>query len=372
MNARAWIVTALGTVAALGGAGCSSGGSGEPSQAPQSKEGTGTITAALSAVGPDGATYILNNTELDITPTGDAGGAGALLFQSTTGTQSFSVAAGSYTGRLNEFVGMPDGAFGWTMLKQIDGGYTNVSAVLLDTQPYNFTVTAGGTTNIALHFEIASVGTITFAAGTVTTSLSVDAGTLPPGHAAIAGNLSFAKGPPPSGSTTLDSLLAVPSTGTGNIPYAVSVTLTSPFVFAADVACANVVATVTATAVPDAGAEDAYAAWIQEMNGSTGQMCIGDPVAQTGPYVGTLVGRTGPATTAAFQNVFGMASLQFSISIGQLTMPTFLNNGVLSLGALNSPVTLPIGYAYLNVYGPMGVSAQAFTSGQSSTLQMSP
>jgi hypothetical protein len=368
MNARAWIATALSALATLGVAGCSSG---ESSHAPQSDQQTGTITAQLTAVGPDGATYSLDQVQMNIAPQG-GGAPGYLQFNSNAGTQSFSIAAGSYSGNLISFVGSPDGSFGWTLIRQGDGGSTTVSAVLLDTQPYQFMISAGATTNLALHFEIASVGTITFSAGTLTTSLGVEAGTLPPGHATAAGSVAFTQASQPSGNAPLDKLIALPPSGSGNVPYTVSITLTSPFVMGTDQACANATATVTATAAPDAGTQDAYAAWVQEVNGGTGYMCFYDAVSSFGSNVGILITRTGAANTPLFQGVYGSATnALFQISMTQLTVPPFLNNGVLSLGTLNQPVTLPINYFTLSTTGT-NTFAQVTTGGQPSTLQLSP
>jgi hypothetical protein len=312
---------------------------------------------------------MLSNVLMSIAPTGDAGVPGVLQFNTATGTQSFTLAAGSYAGTLSG--GPLDGAVGWTLIRQGDSGVTQVPAVLLDPQPYNFTITPGVTTNLSLHFEVAAVGTVTFGSGTLTTNLGVEAGSLPPGHMQVVSTASFPQTTYSSGNMALDSLLAIPAAGTGSIPFTVSLTLTSPFVLGVDQACASATATVTGTALPDAGTEDVYAAWFQEVNGASGQVCVYDAMSASGSTIQMVLNRTGTANTPAFQSALGMAAPTFQISMSQMTVPPYLVNGVLSLGSLNTPVQLPIGYLYLSISGA-NLFAQARTGGQPSTLQVAP
>jgi hypothetical protein len=345
--------------------GCSSGVSSHRG----SDEARGTIAAALSTVGPDGATYFLNNVEMSIVPTGNAGVSGGILFFGS-GNQTNSMAVGSYAGTLQG--GPTDGAVGWTLTRQDSSGSTSVSGVLLDPQPYLFTISAGMTTDLTLHFEVPTVGAITFAAGTLSTNLSIEAGTLPPGHAAVVATASFPQTAVMSGNTALDSLLTIPAAGTGDIPFSLSVTFTSPFALGVDNACANATATVNATALPDAGTEDVYAAFFQEISGSSGQVCVNDATSQFGSNISFVLNRIGAPVTPAFQGVLDpTTSPQFQISMEQSTVPPYLNNGVLSLDMLSSPVTLPVSFLAITVEAP-GVFAQLRTSGQSSTLQVSP
>jgi hypothetical protein len=366
MNTRAWIAASVVATAAAIAVGCTSESS---SHTRASDEATGTIAAALSSVGPDGATYLLNNVEMGIVPTGDAGVSGGILFFGS-GNQTNSMAVGSYAGTLQG--GPTDGAVGWTITRQASSGPTSVSAVLLDPQPYLFTISPGMTTNLTLHFEVASVGAITFAAGSLSTDLSVEAGTLPPGHAAVVATASFPQTVVTSGNTALDSLLTIPAAGTGDIPFSLSITFTSPFVLGVDNACANATASVNATALPDAGTEDVYAAFFQEVDGASGQCCVNDATSQFGSNISFVLNRIGPPATAAFQSALGLtANTQFQISMAQSTVPPYLNNGVLSLDTLSSPVTLPVSFLAITAEAP-GVFAQLRTSGQSSTLQVSP
>jgi hypothetical protein len=373
MNFRIRIAaSAMMTAVIALGAGCSSG---ESSTGKAEAESTGQIAAALSGVGPDGATYTLNSIEMNIVPTGDAGAAGSALFFGP-GNQSFSVAVGSYAATL---LGGPlDGAAGWTLSRQAAVGPTSVAAVLLDPQPYVFTISPGATTNLTLHFEVASVGAITFAAGTLSTNLSVDAGTLPPGHASVVATAGFPQQTIESGSTALDNLLAIPAGGTGSIPFNVAIAFTSPFVFGVDQACANVTATLGATAQPDGGAEDVvYAAFFQEVSGSTGRLCVNDVTSAFGTVIGFVLNRNGTATTPAFQAALGpTTNVTFAISMSLTTLSPFLNNGVLSLNSLGSPASLPVQFLQLSAVPqgtstPVNAQVQA-TTPASSTLQVSP
>jgi hypothetical protein len=363
MDTRAWIAAAVITIAT---AGCSSGGS----NAQGGDESTGRIAASLSSVGPDGATYSLNIAVLNIVPTGDAGTAGGILFDSSTGNQSSSMAVGSYAGTLQG--GPLDGAAGWSLIRQFNGATTTVAAALLDPQPYLFTISPGATTNLTLHFEVASVGAISFGSGTLSTNLSVDAGSVPPGHGSIVTTVSFPQETISSGSTALDNLLAIPASGTGSVPFTMKVAFTSPFALGVDQACANITAAISATALPDAGSEDAYAAFLQELDGGTGAVCVSDATSQFGSVLRFLVNRIGTPSTLPFQAALGATTnTDFGMDITLTTVPPYLNNGVLSLGALSSPVTLPGNGFAMGLSAP-GIAAQVSSAGQLSTLQIGP
>jgi hypothetical protein len=332
-----WIVgsAAVAMAAAVGVAGCSS------APAHDAKDGNlGSVSLAMSAVGPDGATYTLSNQDFMNLSQG-----GALYFTSATGNQSFALQAGNYQATL--YGGPTDGGPGWTLNRVADGGATTVAAALLDAQPYNFAITPGATTSLPLHFEVAGVGNVTFSVGTLTTSLVVDAGTFAAGHATATGTMNWSQsGAYTSSSTnaTLNALTTIPSGQTAAVPYTLTGTITSPFTMGVDYSCAFITLATTATAAPDAGAVDNYAAWMQEVNGATGSICFSDAQSTgfTPNSVIINVTRNGAATTAPFQAAYPGAGAANFFIYAMATAPYLSNAGVLSLSSLANPITLPL------------------------------
>jgi hypothetical protein len=174
------------------------------SHVPSSTDGSlGAIEATLTAIGPDGATYSIPPsitfvvTPFDPTnPAADAGASFTLAFDGTSPTQSFSLPAGSYHAQFNNPTGNT-----YTLTRAGDGGATTAQATLLDVQPFTFTVTPQTTTPLTFHFDLLSLGPVTFGTGTLQIAMQVDAG----------------EGGPPS-SVTLGGLVGVnaPTPGKGN------------------------------------------------------------------------------------------------------------------------------------------------------------
>jgi len=127
---------------------------------------TGSISAAISTVGPDGATYSFpTSTYLIVTaPTWThwfpIDGSGTTFFQ--------NLPPGDYTLQLNFPSGEPS-------LVRTDGTITSeVAAVWTDAQPVAVHIDAGVTTPVVLHFDVAGLGDITFVDGTLQVEIQVD------------------------------------------------------------------------------------------------------------------------------------------------------------------------------------------------------
>ena len=355
-----------------GGAACSSGSG---TETPASEAAVGTLTAAMSAVGPDGATYTLGaGINMSLFPVSDAGLGGSwLTFNNSLGTQSFQLPVGSYTAALQG--PMQPGVAPWTLTRTADGGATSVQATLLDAQPYAFTVANGGTTNLAMRFSIANVGVVTFATGTLTTTLSVDSGTVAPGHVTVSGLLNLTAGSG-SGIAALDTLI---NTSGASVPvnYTATLTLTSPFTMIVElgglVSCANVTGTVAATGGADAGVLGSnLAAFATEASGGTGTVCFYDGNTNSSPNsVAVSFSRAGAPSTPQVQAALGADAgvTTFGFSVGGGESPIDFANGSLNFQTMN--LTGATGSAMLvnaGSFHPVGASSQSTTA----TVQFGP
>jgi hypothetical protein len=136
---------------------CGSEGAAQPA------EHTGTLSAALSATGPDGATYkFLGGTRLQVsTPqwmtSYPIDGPEAVF------TKQFAV--GDYTLDVTTS----------TVLERTYNGVSKiVSAEWLDPHPIPFSIVENQTTSVVLHFRVTGLGDITFAVGNLAVTVEVE------------------------------------------------------------------------------------------------------------------------------------------------------------------------------------------------------
>jgi hypothetical protein len=385
MNLRALsaivTLTLVAAVPCAAGFGCSAS---EQSPSPSPGEQTGTLSAALTAVGPDGATYSLPlSTNLMIYTAPTDGGVSTFMAQlglsGGGATQSFSVGSGSYTATLfSNYGGLPpDAGTPWTLTRNGDGGATSVQAVLTDPQPYTFTINAGQITNVTFHFTVLGLGSLTFSTGTLTTGVQVVSGTTTPGHIVVTGNALMY--PPGSGQLNLTPAVNSLLTYTGNpsVSYAENLTITGPFVPNVDAVCAPVSGTVTATGSADAGATgtDLADLFIESSNG-TGTVCLSDANNGNAGMVSVSLVRIGGATTAPFSNALngsgapdgGGVQEDFQFTTG-LIPPTPLYNGTTA----TFPTTTATNGFVSDIIFPIGGSGFASVSGNgATTIQFTP
>jgi hypothetical protein len=158
----------------LSSIGCSSSNGG------RGNEAVGTVRAALSTEGPDGAVYSLPSS-VGISMLGSTLG-NACTLVSGTATQTFTLPPGEWTFYLD-----PSGCFAadpgdagtnvpFTLdVTGDDGGMTTQSALLVNpTQTVN--VVAGSTVSLVFDFTTANVGNLVMGSGSVATSIAVEAG----------------------------------------------------------------------------------------------------------------------------------------------------------------------------------------------------
>jgi hypothetical protein len=353
---------ATASAAGAGVVACSS------SSAPASdaNEAVGTLTAAMSTIGPDGATYTLQpNTQFQVVSTNDGGTLNtSFTFNSTTPTDSFSLPVGTYSGKLSQATSL--------VRTSADAGASTVTAVLLDPQPYAFGVTQGTTTSLTFHFLVEGLGTLTFSTGTLSTNVTVEAGTAPPHSGQIVTNLGVTN----QGLNGPSGLNMALMTGAGSLPLTMSLAITGPFTAGVDQACANITATVSVPGASDAGPVN-IEAFVEESSGGTGQICFLDPTSARNPNGQIQINwaRSGSAQTAPIIAALGGADAGganqgFSMSI--IAMPTSLyyDGTNLKLAPFEQPLTISQGYV-MAIYEPTGT----FVQNQGTvplTLQLSP
>ncbi len=163
LHLKSLVLAAVVAVAApLFVTGCSDAGGEKPSEA----QTVGTVEAALSTVGSDGATYqFLSGTNLVIT-TATSSESYAIDGPDTIFNKQLPV--GSY----NLEISWP--FMGPAQLLRTEGmTSTVVDAIWTDSHPIPFTITQDTTTPIVLHFNVKGLGDITFDVGRLQVTIDV-------------------------------------------------------------------------------------------------------------------------------------------------------------------------------------------------------
>jgi hypothetical protein len=336
--------------------GCSSSGDGHWTT---SSESVGNVEVALSATGPDGATYSLPPSTM-LYMAGSAIIAGPHL-DAPTATQSFSVPSGNY--QVTLMGGNDAGTF--TLNREADGGATTVTANLVDPQPRTVTVTAGQTTPIVFHFVIPEVGNVTFSEGMVTASVQVDAGGIAATGAVVSGPLLFQ-------TDVLGNNTAVNGLFTPWDSPTESISLTLPFtggwMASLDSVCTHGTAAVTATPSVSSPTDANVAAFLSEVDGAGFDLCLFDANAGGATYL--TIERTGLPVSPAFLGALG-ANAYFTLFSFSLVFqpPAPLFDGTTAyIGQFAQPQPLP---ATVNAYVSTGTADPVkFSSSQTSTLSV--
>jgi hypothetical protein len=282
----------------------------------------GTVSMALTAIGPDGATYTFpSNTFFVLTQSGTT--VASAQFDQTTPTQSFSLPVGSYSGTLQNAAA---NGTTWTLVRTVGGTSTNATATLVDPSPYSLTITSGTTTNVTFHFTVAGVGNLTFQTGTLGTALQVDAGTGAPTGAAYSGPFNVS-GQSLTGTPAQNSFLTIAS---GSASYQVTLTRTGDWAPGLDQACMPVSAGVTAVS-----SSGLLQGWMGELAGATGTVCIGD--ASQNNAVTLQLQRIGAPKTPAMKVGLTGPSYSFTLLLSNPLPSPVYAGGTLSLSKLATP-----------------------------------
>lgn len=159
------VVVALMCATPLASTGC---GSDFKDDARAEVEKTGTLKAALSTIGSDGATYtFVTGTQLSLSLAGSSWSAGypfdgpETVFTKTlgVGTYELLLSYGAYPAPV--------------LTRTLAGVTTNVNAIWTDPQPFTFGITAGNATNVVLKFSVPGIADVTFETGQASITLDV-------------------------------------------------------------------------------------------------------------------------------------------------------------------------------------------------------
>jgi hypothetical protein len=380
----AFVAAALGFSALPFSTACSSSGSGA-SPVTEETASTGEISAALFAVGPDGATYTLPAyTDFVITRVGSAfGTCRSYLGSNATQTQTLSFPAGTYTVGLSSSCTLPDaggdgGATGvpFTLNRAGDGGASTVSAVLQN-PVQTVTIASGGTTPIVFNFAIQGLGTLSFGNGSanvgIATSPSVTAS--PPTSGVFAGSFGPTAYADSSSGTmpALTSLFATPGTAPFNL------TLKSLSAFTANLDD-SICATFTAQITTGAGTPTALQALLAgELSGAQGTVCFADASSSYAQnMVAITINKMGPVSTPTFQTALanttdgGVPSAGFLLILNAPTALVY-NGSTAAFGQFSAPVTLSNTYMSVQILNGVEQQRYGFLTGNSTfSLTLSP
>jgi hypothetical protein len=380
----AFVAVSLGVGALPLGAACSS------STNESAPEDTGSVSAAVSTVGPDGAIYSLpSGANLLIARPDNGSVVACRSFLGSGSTVTFSFPAGTYQLALSTTCPAsitradagPDGGMGgipFTLNRSADGGASTVAAVLQN--PVQLvTVTAGGTTPVVFTFSIQSLGTLTFGTGSASVGIATNPGVsaAPPTTGTIAQSFGPTQYTDTSMGTmpALTALFAMPLTAQYNIMLRSLSPFTADF---QDQICATFVASITTAAGTPTTMQALLAG---ELDGGTGTICFADANATAvgSNMVYIFINRFGPANTPTFQTALsngadsGAASASFLMG---LSAPTGLvyNGSTAALGQFSSPVTLSNATTFVSITSPGGQKYGQLnpTSSASFSISLSP
>ncbi|MGO8998719.1 MAG: hypothetical protein ACLQVI_35805 [Polyangiaceae bacterium] len=220
-------------------------------------ESSGTLSAAVTTVGPDGATYALPTGATLSLVSSTSSATYSIAVDGNEATESYTLPAGTYSATLSSVTSLVRTAS--------SGPATSVPATLSDAQPYQVVVTAGATTSLTFHFAIAGTGeNLTFSTGTVSTNVVVSA----TGGSSTGVGATFQVTLAAGGSST-----TINGYATGAMQGTLTVTTTGAFAPAVDEVCAPIGALVLSGVV-----DNGYGYNVLEGAGSTGDICFSNRV----------------------------------------------------------------------------------------------
>jgi hypothetical protein len=167
--------------------GCSSGSGSEPAD---SAGQVGTLSAALSATGADGATYTFPSGTFLLIQGTSINFSDFIPLDSADTQISVKLPAGSFQASFFTNDGSPP-----QLNKTVGATTTLVPATPLNAQPITFDITANQITPLALHFQTSTLSDVVFTLGQLQVTLDVTQANVATGSKVIE-----------SGSTTLDTV----------------------------------------------------------------------------------------------------------------------------------------------------------------------
>jgi hypothetical protein len=359
----AFVFVGLASVIVSSGAliACSSEST-SPAAAAASSGHTGKLSVALSSVGPDGATYSLEQGYIELD------NAQGMFFSSglysNGSTVSYNVPTGAYTALISPtYPGGADAGNEWTLTRTQNGVSTPVVGFLADTLPYQVTILQNQTTSTIFHFTVPTIGDIAMSTGTWTTAIQVDGGTAAAGHVDEIGTFPFTS-PETSTNAALNALFA--PWDSPSIAASIQIALTSPFAASLDSACASGTLALTATASGDGVADANLLALWNGFDGSYATVCLDDNLNGNDGAVWVYLFQSGLPQTPAFASLASDGGSPYYGAYIQLTPPAPLYTGsVAELSQLALPTAMQIGLT--EAYVSDGPATFFITGGGNST-----
>lgn len=329
------IATAVAAAAAL--AGCAE-------TEPDESDSYGSLAAAVTATGTDGATYRLpagtyvqvwNDTFYDY-----------WSMDGDMNVLSVEVPVGDY------YVSLIHGN-GYTVEWPLNRTYPDatsetVNGTLLTPQPVSVTVTEGMTSSLVFQFQVVDAGTVTFAHGLIDFSIDVNVAETTVGRSTFTGN--YTKDGETFGPTAPAELIPMVHPLGSTIFHQIAVNVVGDWVqTSSNSVCST--ATLIGGTVSSIYVELAREAWT---GGATARLCVYGGIYS--PYIFVASQRSGPAVTATFQTL-GDVDYYFYQSMATTLPDAVFDGETLDLGAMTGTFTLT-GNLSSTIYAlPSGASA---------------
>jgi hypothetical protein len=340
--------------------GCGSGsGSGSGSAPADSAGEVGTLSAALSATGADGATYAFpSGTFLLIS--GASNSFNDFIPLDSPDTQiSVKLPVGSYQASLLTNDGNPA-----QLNKTVGGTTTLVPATLLNPAPITFDITANQITPLALHFQTSTLSDVVFTVGELLVTLDVTQANVSTGSqvtesgATTISSVSFGS----SASAEAQSLLAVNVGDTFDQSLVFAPTgvwsLRSPGQTCID-------GQITSVTFP---AGTGFGARMSEISAAQAVVCVSDAGAQDFVSINAFSFTTPPEQAAALPS-----SYEFFVFVQGLTPTDVFDGTTLKQEAFDGGVVLGSGFFQHEVFDFVASDATSVVFGSvAPTFQIRP
>ena len=311
---------------------------------PDESDSYGSLAAAVTATGSDGATYRLpagtyvqvwNDTFYD--------------YWSMDGDNSIlevEVPVGDYYVSLTHANGY---TVQWPLDRtNVDATTETVDSTLLTPQPVSVTVTEGMTSSLVFQFQVVDAGTVTFAHGLIDFSIDVDVAESTVGRTIFTGT--YTKTSENFGPTSPPELVPMVHPLGASIFHSITVNVLGDWVQTSSNSVCSTASLVGGT-VSASYVELAREAWT---GGASAQMCIYGGIYA--PFVYVTSQRGGPAITATFSTLTGVDDFYFSQTMTTVLPDTVFDGDTLDLAAMTGTFSVS-GTVYSSIWAfPTGGS----------------
>jgi len=295
---------------------------------PGESDSYGSLAAAVTATGTDGATYRLpagtyvqvwNDTFYDY-----------WSMDGDMNVLSVEVPVGDYYVSLTHANGY---TVEWPLDRtNPDATTETVNSTLLTPQPASVTVTEGMTSSMVFQFQVVDGGTVTFAHGLIDFSIDVNVAESTVGRAFFTGT--YTKDAETFSPTAPPELVPMVHPLGASIYHHIRVSVVGDWVqTSSNSVCST--ATLLGGTVSNSYVELSREAWT---GGATAKLCVyGGAYA---PFLFVVSERAGPAVTATFSTLTGVDSFYFYQQISTVLPDAVFDGDTLDLGAMTGTFTL--------------------------------